>query len=383
MRTRNTRTSRKQPRIEIEVSVATLPMKRKRGIRKKRSFRCLSCKKTFRYNSKLKEHIVGVHTMKKYSKSPLTVDTSFLNRQSHKKAQRDHGGPVVLRSSDFESQFFKEHIQKVFSILSKAKKVVIITGAGISVSAGIPAFRTVGSGSKRKNPNEKFFTSSFRDSHPKEFDRFFADMRKLTIDASPTVTHLFLQDLVQKEKCLHWYNQNVDNLENCLRWKSKWDKATVMRTLIYTHGCLSELRCTVCQYVTFYSHVYVDKVVRLGQLLRCPNCLESSAAAKRKLAENLRRSERSKGCGYLKPNITLYEDNDHDLGENIADLMTSDLKRKPDIVLVLGTSLMIKNMVSFINNIKSYSPATKFLNINVESVEWKKEWDFELIGPCD
>lgn len=77
-------------------------------------------------------------------------------------------GPPVLSSFDVEG--IAEYIKE-----GKAKKIICMCGAGVSVSAGIPDFRTPGSGLYSKlekynlpRPEDVFSISYFRE-HPEPF----------------------------------------------------------------------------------------------------------------------------------------------------------------------------------------------------------------------
>jgi NAD-dependent SIR2 family protein deacetylase len=98
------------------------------------------------------------------------------------------------------------------------KKIAFMTGAGISVSAGIPDFRSPGTGlysqlEKYKLPYpEAIFTLDFFKQHPEAFyslAQSFLDLDKF----NPTPTHMFCKMLQDKGKVLHYLTQNIDNLE--------------------------------------------------------------------------------------------------------------------------------------------------------------------------
>ena len=101
---------------------------------------------------------------------------------------------------------------------AKFKRIVILTGAGISVSAGIPDFRSPGSGlysnlSKYKLPSpEAIFRLSYFQQHPEAFN----DLASTFIDLDqyqPTPTHYFCKMLIDRRVVLQYLTQNIDNLE--------------------------------------------------------------------------------------------------------------------------------------------------------------------------
>ena len=93
-----------------------------------------------------------------------------------------------------------------------------MTGAGISVAAGIPDFRSPGSGlydnlKEYDLPTpESIFDIDFFRKKPEAFYRLardFLDTTKFT----PTYAHHFCKLLQDKGMVKHYLTQNIDNLE--------------------------------------------------------------------------------------------------------------------------------------------------------------------------
>lgn len=99
----------------------------------------------------------------------------------------------------------------------KFKNIMVMTGAGISVSAGIPDFRSPGTGvyanlAKYKLPSpEALFTLDFFINNPEPFYDFAQnfDLTKF----NPTPTHFFIKLLQDKGILFANPTQNIDNLE--------------------------------------------------------------------------------------------------------------------------------------------------------------------------
>ena len=98
------------------------------------------------------------------------------------------------------------------------KNIVVMCGAGISTSAGIPDFRTRGSGlydnlQKYDLPEpEAVFTLSYFRETPEAFYTLAKEM--WPDNFTPTPTHHFISELHKRGMLLRCYTQNIDSLEN-------------------------------------------------------------------------------------------------------------------------------------------------------------------------
>merc|ERR1719271_507133 len=115
----------------------------------------------------------------------------------------------VLSSFDLDgiARYIREH---------ECKKIVVMCGAGISTSAGIPDFRTPGTGLYHNlqrfelpEPNSIFDIRFFR-----EQPRAFYELAKEIWPGkySPTPSHYFIKLLHDKGLLLRCYSQNIDSL---------------------------------------------------------------------------------------------------------------------------------------------------------------------------
>ncbi|QRW21000.1 NAD-dependent histone deacetylase SIR2 [Rhizoctonia solani] len=68
----------------------------------------------------------------------------------------------------------------------------------------------------------------------------------------------------------------------------------------------------------------------------CPECIARSDARTARAARALK-------CGTLRPAIVLY-DEPHPLGDHIGAVQTNDLGKKPDLLIVMGTSLKVHGL---------------------------------------
>lgn len=123
------------------------------------------------------------------------------------------------------------------------RKIIVLTGAGISVSAGIPDFRSPKIGLyatlKKKydmdDPSEIFSLQKFFDS-PELFYDFAKEFDWTKYD--PTPTHYFISFLNHKNLLDMNFTQNID----CLELKAGIPESKI----VAAHGDLSGVKCPRC-----------------------------------------------------------------------------------------------------------------------------------------
>ena len=111
-------------------------------------------------------------------------------------------------------------LSHVVDAIKKSKKIIVITGAGISVSSGIPDFRSKDIGLYNTLDCELYNIPSAELLFDYEFFRidaepFYKFAGKLVPDDNlkPSPCHKFIASLEARGKLLRNYTQNVDGLE--------------------------------------------------------------------------------------------------------------------------------------------------------------------------
>ena len=111
-------------------------------------------------------------------------------------------------------------VKHVIDAIKRCKKIIVITGAGISVSSGIPDFRSKDIGIYNTLDCELYNIPSAELLFDYEFFRidaepFYKFAKKLLPDESvkPSPCHNFIANLESRGKLLRNYTQNVDGLE--------------------------------------------------------------------------------------------------------------------------------------------------------------------------
>lgn len=188
-------------------------------------------------------------------------------------------------------------------LFRRAKRVVVLTGAGISTPSGIPDFRSEGTGLwSRDEPLEVASLSTFR-THPESFFKWFRPLAGQIFHAQPNAAHRTLAELEQAGIAQTIITQNIDMLHQ---------KAGSKR-VIEMHGTLQTLSCTQC-YKSFDSSEFVERFISDGTIPFCPDC-----------------------NGILKPDVILF-------GEQLPQTAWFEAQREArscDLMMVAGSSLEV------------------------------------------
>eukprot|EP00164_Ancoracysta_twista_P002587 GFYU01003442.1.p1 GENE.GFYU01003442.1~~GFYU01003442.1.p1 ORF type:complete len:397 (+),score=108.48 GFYU01003442.1:17-1207(+) len=143
------------------------------------------------------------------------------------------------------------------------KNIVVMTGAGVSVSAGIPDFRTPGTGlydnlQQYKLPRpEAMFDINFFSENPKPF--FVLAKEMYPGKFKPTRSHFFIKLLEKKGILLRCYTQNVDTLERVAGIQGE--------SLVEAHGSFAKAKCLRCK--RMYDQNFVKQEIFESVLPRC------------------------------------------------------------------------------------------------------------------
>ena len=151
---------------------------------------------------------------------------------------------VIEILSDMPKRTKLPHINTlhdVISLLKSCRNIVVVSGAGISVSCGIPDFRSKDGVYARlavdypdlPNPQAMFDIQYFS-LNPKPFFKFASEIWPGQFSPSPS--HHFIKELEDRQCLLRNYTQNIDTLE----------KVCGIRNVIQCHGSFSTATCRLC-----------------------------------------------------------------------------------------------------------------------------------------
>jgi NAD-dependent SIR2 family protein deacetylase len=225
--------------------------------------------------------------------------------------------------------FTKE--QLVQGMRDKAfKNVTFMTGAGISVAAGIPDFRTPGIGLYAKAAilglpyPEAVFCLDYLRERPSAFYNIANGF--LTFKAKPVKAHHFIKRFSDEGLLQMNYTQNIDGLE--------LEAGLSLEKLVQAHGHMRTAGCIDCGKPSdiddFFAHVAKETV---------QYCLECN--------------------GIIKPDIVFF-------GESLPAKFAEQFHQigRSDLVFVMGTSLKVYPFASLLT---ALAPGTPVVLLNREN----------------
>lgn len=152
--------------------------------------------------------------------------------------------------SPLETPSFAKGIESVVHILRSSRNIAVLTGAGISVSCGVPDFRSKGVGlysvldcaALGLSCPEELFDWEFFQNNPNPFFQFAKRLYfplENNQKVRPSDSHKLLRLLQDRKQLLRVYSQNIDGLE---------EEAGVMsKKVVYAHGSLKWATCLTCK----------------------------------------------------------------------------------------------------------------------------------------
>ncbi|CAH2322063.1 NAD-dependent deacetylase sirtuin-1 [Pelobates cultripes] len=241
-------------------------------------------------------------------------------------------------------------IEDAVRLLQQSKKIMVLTGAGVSVSCGIPDFRSRDGIYARlavdfpdlPNPQAMFDIEYFR-KDPRPFFKFAKEI--FPGQFQPSLCHKFIAMLDKEEKLLRNYTQNIDTLE----------QVAGIERIIQCHGSFAMASCLICKYKVDCEAVREDIFNQI--VPRCPRCSADEPLA------------------IMKPDIVFFGEN---LPEQFHRAMKYD-KNEVDLLIVIGSSLKVRPVALIPSSIPHEVPQ---ILINREPLP-HLHFDIELLGDCD
>jgi len=237
-------------------------------------------------------------------------------------------------------------INKLENLIKNSNFTVVLSGAGVSTSAGIPDFRgkngiyKTGEYDAAKTFEYRYFVND-----PSHFFKFSHDYMKKIENIKPTYTHKFLARLEKNNMLDFIITQNIDGLH----------QKAGSQNVLQMHGSYQTAHCLNCN--KEYNYPWIKKNLLENSSLYCEEC-----------------------GGLVKPNIVFF-------GEPVKYITKSqEVVRKSNLMLILGSSLTVQpasylpliagGKIVIINKGKIALPGKKFdLTIKKDLDETMKKLD--------
>ncbi|KAI9840029.1 MAG: hypothetical protein M1819_000221 [Sarea resinae] len=285
----------------------------------------------------------------------------------------------------------KAQLDLLLKVLRKKRKIVVIAGAGISVSAGIPDFRsstglftTLRSQHNLKASGKHLFDASVyrTGSSTSSFHDMVRSLSQLISNARPTAFHHLLASLAHQGRLMRLYSQNVDGIDTSLpplataiplTPKGPWPRT------IQLHGGLEKMVCQKCSHLSDFN----------AALFEGPDPPSCTACEELDSVRTTIAGKRSHGIGKLRPRIVLYNEYNPD-EEAIGAVTTADLRSRPDAVIVVGTSLKVPGVKRIVREMCGVVRGRRdgvaiWINNGPEpsGKEFENCWDLVVRGSCE
>ncbi|RNA02427.1 NAD-dependent deacetylase sirtuin-1-like [Brachionus plicatilis] len=243
-------------------------------------------------------------------------------------------------------------IEDCVDLIAKSKNIIVLTGAGCSVSCGIPDFRSRDGVYARLRVDfpdlpdpQSMFDIFYFEHDPRPFFKFAKEIYPGQF--RPSLSHMFIKNLEQSGRLLRNYTQNIDTLE----------LTADIKNVIQCHGSFATATCTQCKYKVNSDYIK-DKILR-QEIPYCDKCSPNEPPSP----------------GILKPDIVFFGEG---LPEEYHNSINDD-KNQCDLLIVIGSSLKVKPVANIPHLLPKQIPQ---ILINRESLK-HMNFDVELLGDCD
>lgn len=217
-----------------------------------------------------------------------------------------HGSPflTILQNED--------KLKQAAYLIHTAKKIVVLTGAGFSTASGLSDFRSK-QGLYEERPETILSLRYFR-YHVEEVYEFLENYINIE-DVKPNNGHLYLKKLEDLGKDLTIITQNIDHLHQ----DSGSSKVLEFHGTLKTGSCIKCGKKYLMKDLYKYKNYYCDCEINTHKKI-------------------------------IKPDIVFYDESVHHLPESI------ELMKEADLVLIMGTSLVVHPFASLPNYTKAETP---------------------------
>lgn len=208
------------------------------------------------------------------------------------------------------------------------------------------------------------------------------DLSSLMKEAKPTSFHHMLASIAHDRRLMRLYTQNVDCLDTSLeplRTNIPLNNKGPWPVTIQLHGGLEKMQCTKCNQVANFD----GSRFQGAEPPLCKDCEQHD------IVRTTFAGKRSHGVGRLRPRMVLYNEYNPD-EDAIGRVSQADLRRVPDAVIVVGTSLKVPGVRRIVRELCQATRSkrdgfTAWINLDPvpQGPDMKDIWDLVVRGKSD
>ncbi|XTI89227.1 DHS-like NAD/FAD-binding domain-containing protein [Cenococcum geophilum] len=272
------------------------------------------------FNYKAFYYIRGFHCIKRHQYSSSASPREASGYNTSLPARKRGMAESISRTTKHLNLI---QLNQLLNVLHKKRRIIALVGAGISVSAGIPNFRstarlfnTPGNRPFRTSLEKDLFNTSVyhNDVSTSSFHDILRTLSTSTRSAKPTAFHHLLATLAHNGRLLRLYSQNVNGINTTIE---------PLRTKL--HRCVREIVYLKCYRVSNFQAELFNGPIQ-------PICADYKDNNKFRI----KAGKRSHG----NPN-----------DKAIRSVIMSDLRARPDAFIVASTTLKVLGVRRIIREI--------------------------------
>ncbi len=200
-------------------------------------------------------------------------------------------------------------ITEVARVLSDAKSVLFVTGAGVSADSGLPTYRGVGglydAGDTEEGVSiEEALSGPMFAVNPALTWKYLWQIGSSCVGAVPNAAHRIIAEIEAEKNDVSVITQNVDGLH----------PAAGSRNLVEVHGHIFDLYCTKCSLAYSAGELISNYRDHIKLPPKCTRC-----------------------NGIVRPKVVLFEEL---LPETVVQSLADISEKRFDVVFAIGTSAL-------------------------------------------
>lgn len=268
----------------------------------------------------------------------------------------------ILRRREKLKQY--NTVDDAVDLIKNSKRIMVLGGAGLSTSCGIPDFRSKDGIYAQLQYGDAQYAQALSDPtdmFDKEFflydpTCFFSFAKHIfPSNFKPSPSHRFIKLLEEKQKLLRHYTQNIDTLED----------AAGIEKVLHCHGSFSKAACTTPECTFTVPGSYIKEDIFAQRVPKCPKCSEAEQTKKQTNPGKSQKSWKAgdddddddeldtlPGIGVLKPCITFFGEK---LSDEFDQCVVQD-REEVDLLIVMGTSLKVAPVSELVGHIPHSTP---------------------------